>query len=92
MCNLMFYMLTNTQRLEITKHWPYFYCRVFETLSTKVLDECHHKDPNKAMMIVERKSPCWNDMTCLQIAASSNDQVHMFVLTYLPLVFQNYFA
>ena len=53
-----------------------FLYREFETLATNVLDECHHKDPNKAMMIVERKSPCWNEMTCLQIAASSNDQVN----------------
>ena len=39
------------------------------------INQCHNKDPNKAMMIVERKSPTWNDMTCLHIAASSNDQV-----------------
>ena len=50
-----------------------------------VLDECHHKDPHKAMMIVERKSPCWNDMMCLQIAASSNDQVLMS-FTHINLV------
>ena len=39
-----------------------------------MLNECHHKDPDKAMMIAERKSPCWNEMTCLQIAAAATDQ------------------
>ena len=26
------------------------------------------------MMLAERKSPCWNEMTCLQIAAAAIDQ------------------
>ena len=46
----------------------------FEHLATEVLNECHHKDPDKAMMLAERKSPCWNEMTCLQIAAAAIDQ------------------
>ena len=46
----------------------------FEHLATEVLNECHHKDPDKAMMLAERKSPCWNEMTCLQIAAAATDQ------------------
>lgn len=51
--------------------------REFEDLAVKVLNECHQKDPGKAMMIVERNSPVWNEMTCLQIAAASNDQVNI---------------
>ncbi|XP_052227848.1 transient receptor potential cation channel subfamily M member-like 2 isoform X2 [Dreissena polymorpha] len=45
----------------------------FEGLATNVLNACHMVDPDKAMMIVERKSPCFNEMSCLQIAASAND-------------------
>jgi hypothetical protein len=50
---------------------------MFEELATKVLDECHAVDPEKAVMLVERKSPSWSRMTCLQIAAAANNQ--MFV-------------
>lgn len=53
----------------------------FEKLATKVLNECHHKDPDKAMMIAERKSPSWNEMTCLQIAAAATDQVFLSSVT-----------
>ena len=49
--------------------------REFETLATSVLDECHHNDPNKTLLVLMRKTPCWNE-TCLQIAASANDQVN----------------
>ncbi|XP_076461799.1 transient receptor potential cation channel subfamily M member 8-like [Babylonia areolata] len=48
--------------------------KTFEELATKVLDECHAQDPEKAIMLVERKSPAWSRMTCMQIAASSVDQ------------------
>ena len=43
-------------------------------MATHVLDECHHRDPAKAMMIAERKSPSWSEMSCLQVAASAEDQ------------------
>ncbi|XP_052773611.1 transient receptor potential cation channel subfamily M member-like 2 [Mya arenaria] len=49
----------------------------FELLATDVLEECHQSDPDKAMMIVERRSPVWGEMTSLQIAAASNDQVFL---------------
>ena len=52
--------------------------RMFEELATKVLDECHAMDPEKAIMLVERKSPSWSRMTCLQIAAAANDQVMVY--------------
>ncbi|WAR22251.1 TMP2L-like protein [Mya arenaria] len=50
----------------------------FELLATDVLEECHQSDPDKAMMIVERRSPVWGEMTSLQIAAASNDQFITF--------------
>ncbi|XP_062593993.1 transient receptor potential cation channel subfamily M member-like 2 [Saccostrea cucullata] len=43
----------------------------FELLAKRVLDECHLKHPEKAMMLAERKSPTWSSMTSLQIAASA---------------------
>ncbi|XP_041370086.1 transient receptor potential cation channel subfamily M member 1-like isoform X2 [Gigantopelta aegis] len=46
----------------------------FEQLAIKVLDECHHVDPTKAMMLVERKSPTWSNINCLQLAATASDQ------------------
>ncbi|XP_005094347.1 transient receptor potential cation channel subfamily M member 3 [Aplysia californica] len=46
----------------------------FEKLAISVLDECHATDPKKAIMVVERKSPTWSRMTCLQIAAAAGDQ------------------
>ncbi|KAK6185074.1 hypothetical protein SNE40_007394 [Patella caerulea] len=49
----------------------------FEELATKVLDECQSVDPDKAMMLVERKSPMWSDMTCLQMAAVAKDQLFL---------------
>lgn len=49
--------------------------REFETLGTHVLKECYMADPDKAMMIVERKSQVWANMTTLQIAAVAKDQV-----------------
>ncbi|XP_053406588.1 transient receptor potential cation channel subfamily M member-like 2 [Mercenaria mercenaria] len=57
------------------------YEREFEKLATEVLNECHHKDPDKAMMIAERKSPCWNEMTSLQVAAAATDQVFLSSVT-----------
>ncbi|KAL8615582.1 hypothetical protein ACOMHN_016159 [Nucella lapillus] len=51
--------------------------KMFEELGTKVLDECHAQDPEKAIMLVERKSPAWSRMTCMQIAASANNQHFM---------------
>ena len=57
----------------VLAHYMTFYSD-FEHLATEVLNECHHKDPDKAMMLAERKSPCWNEMTCLQIAAAATDQ------------------
>ncbi|XP_060575124.1 transient receptor potential cation channel subfamily M member-like 2 isoform X2 [Ruditapes philippinarum] len=53
------------------------YKREFEMMAVNVLNECQQKDPSKAMMIVERHSPVWNEMTCLQIAAASNDRVFL---------------
>ncbi|XP_067657196.1 transient receptor potential cation channel subfamily M member-like 2 isoform X2 [Haliotis asinina] len=49
----------------------------FERLAMRVLDECHLVDPNKAMMLVERKSLIWSKMSCLQMAASANDQAFL---------------
>ncbi|GFO25838.1 transient receptor potential cation channel subfamily m member 3-like [Plakobranchus ocellatus] len=46
----------------------------FEQLAVRVLDECHSIDPDKAVMLVERRSPTWSDLTCLQVAASAGDQ------------------
>ncbi|KAK3596566.1 hypothetical protein CHS0354_010445 [Potamilus streckersoni] len=46
----------------------------FENLATSVLDACHSVDPDKAMILVERKSPSWNSVTCMQMAAAANDQ------------------
>ncbi|XP_061184290.1 transient receptor potential cation channel subfamily M member-like 2 [Saccostrea echinata] len=43
----------------------------FEHLAKSVLDECHVKHQEKAMMLAERKSPTWSSMTSLQIAASA---------------------
>ena len=54
--------------------WLFSFYSDFEHLATEVLNKCHHKDPDKAMMLAERKSPCWNEMTCLQIAAAAIDQ------------------
>ena len=47
----------------------------FESLAIRVLDECHNTDPDKAIMLVEKRSPTWSDLTCLQVAASAGDQV-----------------
>ncbi|XP_046549419.1 LOW QUALITY PROTEIN: transient receptor potential cation channel subfamily M member 3-like [Haliotis rubra] len=49
----------------------------FERLAMWVLDECHLVDPSKAMMLVERKSLIWSKMSCLQMAASANDQAFL---------------
>ncbi|WAR20827.1 TRPM3-like protein [Mya arenaria] len=49
----------------------------FELLATNVLDECHHNDPGKAMMIAERESPSYNQMSCMQIAAAASDQAFL---------------
>ncbi|BFY97240.1 hypothetical protein BsWGS_00280 [Bradybaena similaris] len=46
----------------------------FEKLAIGVLDECHNNDPDKAVMLVGRKSPVWSNLTCLQIAVSASDQ------------------
>ncbi|KAH9518536.1 hypothetical protein Btru_017091 [Bulinus truncatus] len=46
----------------------------FEQLAISVLDECHMVDPEKAIDIVQRNSPTWSGMTCLQISASSLDR------------------
>ncbi|XP_071090476.1 transient receptor potential cation channel subfamily M member-like 2 [Haliotis cracherodii] len=50
---------------------------MFEKLAMLVLDECHLVDPSKAMMLVERKSLIWSKMSCLQMAASANDQAFL---------------
>ncbi|XP_052269751.1 transient receptor potential cation channel subfamily M member 3-like isoform X2 [Dreissena polymorpha] len=47
----------------------------FETLATSVLNECYERDQEKAIMIVERKSPVWNELSALQIASVSDDQM-----------------
>lgn len=64
----------------------YIYSK-FELLATKVLDECHSSDPNKAIMLLDRKSPTWSQMTCLQIAAAANDQVILLPLKKCFLYF-----
>uniref|UniRef100_A0A2C9KDE9 TRPM SLOG domain-containing protein n=1 Tax=Biomphalaria glabrata TaxID=6526 RepID=A0A2C9KDE9_BIOGL len=46
----------------------------FEQLAIAVLDECHTVDPDKAISIVQRNSPTWSGLTCLQISASSLDR------------------
>ncbi|CAG5125692.1 unnamed protein product [Candidula unifasciata] len=46
----------------------------FEKLAIGVLDECHGNNPDKAVMLVGRKSPVWSNLTCLQIAISAADQ------------------
>lgn len=47
----------------------------FEHLARSVIDECHAKQKEKAMMLAERKSPSWSEMTSLQIAASGKNMV-----------------
>nr|XP_034329514.1 transient receptor potential cation channel subfamily M member-like 2 isoform X1 [Crassostrea gigas] len=49
----------------------------FEHLARSVLDECHAKQKDKAMMLAERKSPTWSTMTSLQIAASAKNMVYL---------------
>ncbi|XP_061184292.1 transient receptor potential cation channel subfamily M member-like 2 [Saccostrea echinata] len=49
----------------------------FEHLAKSVLDECHLKHQEKAMMLAERKSPTWSSMTSLQIAASAVNRVYL---------------
>ncbi|XP_033756465.1 transient receptor potential cation channel subfamily M member-like 2 isoform X1 [Pecten maximus] len=49
----------------------------FELLAVEVLDECHVKDHEKAMMLVERCSPTWSDMSSLAMAASAYDRAYL---------------
>ncbi|XP_069140029.1 transient receptor potential cation channel subfamily M member 8-like isoform X2 [Argopecten irradians] len=49
----------------------------FEKLAVEVLDECHVKDHEKAMMLVERCSPTWSDMSSLSMAASAYDRAYL---------------
>ncbi|XP_021378399.1 transient receptor potential cation channel subfamily M member 1-like isoform X2 [Mizuhopecten yessoensis] len=49
----------------------------FEKLAVEVLDECHAKDHEKAMMLVERCSPTWSDMSSLSMAASAFDRAYL---------------
>eukprot|EP00105_Crassostrea_gigas_P046633 XP_019930781.1 PREDICTED: transient receptor potential cation channel subfamily M member 3-like isoform X1 [Crassostrea gigas] len=49
----------------------------FEHLARSVLDECHIKHQEKAMMLAERKSPSWSSMTSLQIAASAGNRAYL---------------
>ncbi|XP_060085573.1 transient receptor potential cation channel subfamily M member-like 2 [Ylistrum balloti] len=49
----------------------------FEKLAVEVLDECHIKDHEKAMMLVERCSPTWSDMSSLAMAASAYDRAYL---------------
>eukprot|EP00105_Crassostrea_gigas_P034984 XP_019919132.1 PREDICTED: transient receptor potential cation channel subfamily M member 6 [Crassostrea gigas] len=49
----------------------------FEHLARSVIDECHAKQKEKAMMLAERKSPSWSEMTSLQIAASGKNMVYL---------------
>ncbi|XP_060576682.1 transient receptor potential cation channel subfamily M member-like 2 [Ruditapes philippinarum] len=75
-------MAKNLPRHESHLKESFYECEnEFEKLATEVLNECHHKDPDKAMMIAERKSPCWNEMTSFQIAAAATDQVFLSSVT-----------
>ncbi|CAG2185726.1 TRPM3 [Mytilus edulis] len=53
------------------------YKEEFDELASVVLDECHSRDPTKAMMIAERRSPTWSNMTSMQMAASSDNQTFL---------------
>ncbi|GFS07559.1 transient receptor potential cation channel subfamily M member 3-like [Elysia marginata] len=64
----------------------------FESLAIRVLDECHNTDPDKAIMLVERRSPTWSDLTCLQVAASARDQFYTFPSPTIPGRFRDYFG
>ncbi|CAG2234434.1 unnamed protein product [Mytilus edulis] len=50
------------------------YKEEFDELASDVLDECHSRDPTTAMMIAERRSPTWSNMTSMQMAASADNQ------------------
>ncbi|CAG2185727.1 unnamed protein product [Mytilus edulis] len=50
------------------------YKEEFDELASDVLDECHTRDPTTAMMIAERRSPTWSNMTSMQMAASADNQ------------------
>ncbi|XP_052075160.1 transient receptor potential cation channel subfamily M member-like 2 isoform X1 [Mytilus californianus] len=53
------------------------YKEEFDELASDVLDECHSRDPIKAMMIAERRSPTWSNMTSMQMAASADNQTFL---------------
>ncbi|XP_052073400.1 transient receptor potential cation channel subfamily M member-like 2 isoform X4 [Mytilus californianus] len=53
------------------------YKEEFDELASGVLDECHSRDPIKAMMIAERRSPTWSNMTSMQMAASADNQTFL---------------
>ncbi|XP_076107233.1 transient receptor potential cation channel subfamily M member 8-like [Mytilus galloprovincialis] len=53
------------------------YKEEFDELASVVLDECHSRDPTKAMMIAERRSPTWSNMTSMQMAASADNQTFL---------------
>ncbi|XP_052073403.1 transient receptor potential cation channel subfamily M member 3-like isoform X6 [Mytilus californianus] len=53
------------------------YKEEFDELASVVLDECHSRDPTKAMMIAERRSPTWSNMTGMQMAASADNQTFL---------------
>ncbi|CAC5369887.1 unnamed protein product [Mytilus coruscus] len=53
------------------------YKEEFDELASVVLDECHSRDPTKAMMIAERRSPTWSNMKSMQMAASADNQTFL---------------
>ncbi|XP_076107231.1 transient receptor potential cation channel subfamily M member 8-like [Mytilus galloprovincialis] len=53
------------------------YKEEFDELASDVLDECHTRDPTTAMMIAERRSPTWSNMTSMQMAASADNQTFL---------------
>ncbi|ESO90836.1 hypothetical protein LOTGIDRAFT_122744 [Lottia gigantea] len=88
LCGVMFQKLPKYDN-ELRKNFEQGK-ELFEELAIKVLDECHSVDPDKSMMLVERKSPMWSKMTCLQIAASAKDQVLSNIFLYLKQCRQSF--
>ena len=57
----------------------------FDDLATDVLNECHNRDNNKAMMLAERRSPTWSNMTSMQMAASADNLVYTLMAVHIDV-------
>jgi len=49
------------------------------------LNECHNRDNNKAMMLAERRSPTWSNMTSMQMAASADNLVYTLMAVHIDV-------